>query len=240
MSAIKKAMVLAAGLGTRMREHMDDRPKPLVPIAGKALIDYTLDALERYGIEEVLVNVHHMADQIEAHLNAQSRPFTIRISDERGERLETGGGVKAALTILGTTPFFVINSDALWTDEPTCPLRDMAKSWSDDMDAMLMMVPRERAMGYSGRGDFHMAANAALRRRGPDEDAPWLFGGVQILRPELMDNTPDGPFSLNLVYDKALSNTRLMGCELTGRWFHVGDLDGVNAAESWATTRLEK
>ena len=234
MTAIKKAMILAAGLGTRMRAHMEDRPKPLVPIAEKPLINYTLDALERYGIEEVIINVHHMADQMEAHLDAQSRPFSIRISDERGERLETGGGVKAALPLLGDAPFFVINADALWTHEPSCPLGDMAEAWHDDMDALLMMVPMARAMGYSGRGDFHMDTEARLARRGPDEDARWLFGGVQILRPALMEGTPEGPFSLNLVYDKALGSSGLYGAPLTGRWFHVGDAEGVKAAEDWA------
>lgn len=225
-----RAMILAAGLGTRLRPITDVTPKPLVKVAGQALIDYCFDLLRRVGIRSVVVNKHHLAEQISDYVGAVSN-LEIAVSDETAALLETGGGVKKALPLLGRTPFFVLNSDVIVLDSGTSSLLKMHDFWdSEKMDALLLLHPVETAVGYAGSGDFHLGADGRLARRTKGEGAPYLFTGVQILNPALFDETPDEAFSLNLLYDKALANGRLYGLVHHGHWLHVGTPEAVTEA----------
>lgn len=225
-----KAMVLAAGLGTRMRALYPDRPKPLIPLAGRTLIDHALDALARAGVAHVVVNLHWMGDQLHRHLAGRDRPAVIESWED--ELLETGGGVAHALDHFEGEPFYVINSDAVWTDGATPALSRLAAAWRDDaMDALLLLQPRDRASGYEGPGDFVMADDGRLDRRPADGTAPWLFTGIQILHPRLFDDPPAGAWSLNRVYDRARLAGRLYGLGHDGGWYHVGTPEGLAVAE---------
>ncbi|MCW5698689.1 MAG: nucleotidyltransferase family protein [Rhodospirillales bacterium] len=228
---IRRAMVLAAGLGTRMRPITHKIPKPLVNIAGRTLLDRAIDRLEAAGIRKVVVNVHHLADKVVKHLKKRTSP-KIQISDEPA-RLETGGGVARALPMLGKKPFFVINGDILWLDGPYPSISDMAAMWDDErMDALLLLQPTIEAYGYEGDGDFLMDANGRIVRRRERHLAPYLFSGIQILHPRLFNNAPSGSFSLNVLYDRAIECERLYGYLHDGEWFHVGrpsDLEVVDA-----------
>lgn len=227
------AMVLAAGLGKRMRPLTATRPKPLVRIGGRALIDHSLDNLRQSGIRRVVVNVHYLAGQLEAHLKRSADSLEIIVSDERGELLETGGGVAKAMPLIGADPFFVLNSDNLWKDGPADTLRQMAHRWDPEkMDALLLLVPQARAHGYDGKGDFRMAVDGALERRLAPRLAPFVFSGVQLLKASLFDDVPAGAFSMNLIYDRLLESRRIFGISHQGRWFHVGTPDSVKAAEA--------
>ncbi len=229
MTAIGSAMILAAGLGTRMRPLTDKRPKPLVTLAGRTLLDWAFDRLQAVGIGHVVVNTHYRAEMIQAHLDGRDG---IVLSHEE-ERLETGGGVRRALPRLGAGPFFVINSDAVWLDARQPALARLAAAWRDArMDALLLLQPVDRAHGYAGRGDYHRAADGTLRRRGTAGTAPYLFAGVQILHPRLFDGAPDGPFSLNLLYDRAQKAGRLFGLAHDGEWFHVGTPEDLARTEA--------
>jgi MurNAc alpha-1-phosphate uridylyltransferase len=224
-------MVLAAGLGTRMRPITATTPKPLVAVGGKPLIDFSLDRLAEAGIERVVVNVHHLADRMEAHLARRASP-AIAISDEREELLETGGGLKKALPLLGAAPFLALNSDSLWIEGPQPNLRRFMDAWDPQrMDILLLVAATATSVGYDGRGDFAMAADGRLRRRQEREITPFVYAGVSILKPEVLAGTPDGPFSANLLYDRALAAGRLYGLRLDGQWLHVGDLESLRAAE---------
>ena len=230
---IDTAMVLAAGKGTRMRAAQDAPPKPLVELAGESLLARMLARLMAAGINRIIVNVHHKAAQIEAMLAdfAAAHPaLEIHISDERAALLETGGGVKKALPLLGAGPFLVANADVLWLE--TRPAIDglMAGFDADTMQARLLMAERATATGYDGIGDYHLLADGGLRRRGA-EPADWIFAGVQILTPALFADMPDGAFSLNKVYDQAQDTGALYGTPLAGRWMHVGTPEGRAAAE---------
>lgn len=231
MSArLTHGMVLAAGLGQRMRPLTDRVPKPLVPVAGRTLLDRALDRFAAAGLAAI-VNVHHHAEQIERHLAARATP-AIAISREP-VLLETGGGVARALPLLGRGPFVVANGDALWLDGPTPALARLAAAWNPArMDALLLVHSVTAAPGYDGRGDFMMDALGRLERRGPRRVAPFLFAGVQILDPGLFAGEPaDAPWSLNRVYDKALAAGRLFGLRHDGLWFHVGDIAGLRETE---------
>jgi N-acetyl-alpha-D-muramate 1-phosphate uridylyltransferase len=224
-------MVLAAGLGTRMRPITATTPKPLVAVGGKPLIDFSLDRLAEAGIERVVVNVHHLADRMEAHLARRASP-AIAISDEREELLETGGGLKKALPLLGAAPFLALNSDSLWIEGPQPNLRLFMDAWDPQrMDILLLVAATATSVGYDGRGDFAMAADGRLRRRQEREITPFVYAGVSILKPEVLAGTPDGPFSANLLYDRALAAGRLYGLRLDGQWLHVGDPQSLRAAE---------
>ncbi len=227
------AMVLAAGLGTRMRPLTDDRPKPLIPVAGKALIDYTLDRFAAAGVDRAVVNVHYLADQMEAHLAARHAP-RIAISDERDLLLETGGGLKKAREMLGDAPVYCANTDAILLDGPgeeACAR--LAAAFDDEaMDALLLLVPRERTSGYDGRGDFDLDADGAPAYRGDAPSAPFVYTGLQIIRPGVVDDGPDGPFSLRLAWDAAASAGRFGGVVHDGDWMHVGDPAGLAEAEA--------
>lgn len=217
------AMVLAAGLGKRMRPLTDTRPKPLIEVAGATLLDHALARLAAEGVCQAVVNVHYMADQVEAHLARRAPGLAVRISDERGRLLETGGGVAKALPLIDADPFLVVNSDNLWIDGVSPTLGLLAAHWdAARMDALLLLVPLARAHGYEGAGDFHMDSGGTLRRRAEHRVAPYVFSGVQILAKRLFDEVAIEPFSLNHLYDHALSQGRLYGAPHGGLWFHVG------------------
>jgi MurNAc alpha-1-phosphate uridylyltransferase len=230
-TAPKRAMVLAAGLGTRMRPFNGQLPKPLVRVGGKTLIDYVLDRLAAQGVERAVVNVHHLADQIERHL-AQRRQPKIVISDERGELLGTGGGVVKALPQLGDTPFFHVNSDTIWIDGVKPNLARLAEAFdSARMDALLLLAPAASSTGYGGRGDFSMAADGGLMRRGEREVVPFVYAGAAILTPAFFAGAPPGAFSMSPLFDRAADTGRLCGLRLEGVWMHVGTPEAIQAAE---------
>ena len=227
--APSRAMVLAAGRGERLRPLTDSLPKPLVPIAGRSLLDRALDRLAAVGVEAVVVNLHHLGAQIRTQL-APRRDLKITYSEEP-EALETGGGLARALAHFQGRNFFAINRDVLWQDFETPALVRLATAWDDaKMDGLLLLQPVARAVGYDGAGDFEMAADGGLERRS-GASAPFVFTGVQLLHPRLFDAAPDGRFSLNLLYDQALSNGRLFGLAHKGTWFHVGTLPGLAMVE---------
>jgi len=226
-------MVLAAGLGKRMRPLTATRPKPLIEVRGAALIDHALERLAAAGVERAVVNVHYMADRLEAHLKRRNHGLEIILSDERPLLLETGGGVAKALPLIDCDPFIVVNSDNLWIDGARPSVVALAERWDPErMDALLLLVPLARAMGYEGLGDFHMDAAGRLARRRERRVAPYVFSGVQLLSRRLFADVPAGPFSLNLVYDRALSAGRLFGLSHGGLWFHVGTPEAVGETEA--------
>ena len=228
---IQKAMVLAAGLGQRMRPLTDDRPKPLVEVAEKPLIDYTLDRLSSAGVEEAIVNVHYLADLLEAHLEGRRAP-QIKISDERDQLMDTGGGMKKAAALLGDDPIFYANTDAILINGMSDPYRRLMRAWRDDeMDALLLMASTCSASGYDGLGDFMMDPAGRLTRRKEKTIAPFVWSGVQIIHPRLLADTPDEPFSTNLLWNKAAEAGRLYGISHDGFWMHVGSPDGLEEAE---------
>jgi MurNAc alpha-1-phosphate uridylyltransferase len=228
----RHAMVLAAGLGARMRPLTDNLPKPLIRVGGKALIDYGLDQLADVGVEAAVVNVHYLADKIERHLAARERPRIV-ISDERKELLNTGGGVVKAMNHLGEAPFFHINSDSIWIDGARGNLQRLADAFDPaEMDALLLLAPAATSIGYGGRGDFAMASDGCLRRRAEREIVPFVYAGAALLSPALFSNPPPGAFSLNLVFDRAMATGRLHGLRLDGLWMHVGTPDAIAAAEA--------
>ncbi len=230
---VDTAMVLAAGLGTRMRPLTDHCPKPLIKVAGKPLIDHTLDRFARAGVRRAVVNVHYLADQMEAHLAARRAPEIV-ISDERARLLETGGGLKKAAPHHGTAPIYCTNTDAILVDggggEPCAAL---GKAWREDtMDALLLLVPFALASGYDGAGDFDLGADGAVGWR-TGKAAPFVYTGLQILRPSLLDGAPEGPFSLRVLWDKARDRGRMKGIVHQGPWMHVGDAQGLALAEAF-------
>ncbi len=227
----RSAMVLAAGLGPRMRPLTDRLPKPLVEVGGKALIDHVLDKLAVAGVELAVVNVHHMADTIERHLEARAQPRIV-ISDERELLLDTGGGVCNALAALGNAPFFHVNSDTIWIDGAHSNLARLAAAFDPAvMDALLLLAPTASSIGYAGRGDFSMAPDGTLRRRGEREVVPFVDAGAALLAPSLFADAPQGPFPLTLLFDRAMETGRLRGLRLEGVWMHVGTPDAIAAAE---------
>ena len=226
---IHRAMVLAAGLGLRLRPITLSTPKPLVGVAGRAMLDRALDHLAIAGVQEMVVNTHWLADAIKEHLADRS---DISLSHE-AELLETGGGVAKALPLLGHEPFYVVNSDIIWTDGDVPALRRLAMAWRDaDMDALLLLQPTKTAVGYEGKGDFFINAADVPRRRVDPEIAPLLFSGIQILHPRLFEGCPSGKFSLNVLYDRALAEGRLFGMVHDGGWFHVGTPDALPQVEA--------
>jgi len=229
---IDRAMVLAAGLGKRMRPLTDTLPKPLVPVAGKALIDHVLDKLADAGVTQAVVNVHYHAGQIEAHLKSRTRPRIV-ISDERAEILDTGGGVVKALPQLGIAPFFHMNSDTLWIEgvRPNLP-RLAAQFDAARMDILLLLASTTTSIGYEGRGDFIMTPDGRLARRPEREVAPFVYAGAAILNPAIFTDAPQGAFSLNRMFDRAAEAGRLHGLRLDGTWMHVGTPEAIKAAEA--------
>jgi len=231
-AAPRTAMVLAAGFGERMRPLTDRMPKPLVPVAGRPLIDHVLDRLAAAGIERAVVNVHYLADQIERHLKGRTAPAIV-ISDERDKLLDTGGGVVKALGAIGNEPFVHVNSDTIWIDGVKPNLEKLAEAFDPaQMDALLLLAPVSTSIGYAGRGDFTMAADGRLTRRSERDVAPFVYAGAAILRPELFKGAPDGAFSLTMLFDRAAAAGRLHGLRMEGVWMHVGTPGAIKEAEA--------
>ena len=226
-----KAMVLAAGLGLRMRPLTDTMPKPLVRVAGRALLDHVLDKLAEAGVAEAVVNVHYLPDQIIDHVATRTDP-KIAISDERDRVLGTGGAVVKALPLLGTAPFFHLNADTMWIDGVRPNLARLAEAFDPArMDVLLLMAPTTNSIGYSGAGDYAMLTDGALRRRKENQVVPFVYAGVAILSPALFVDAPSGEFSLTKLFDRANEQERLFGLRMDGVWMHVGTPDAVRAAE---------
>src|SRR5690349_8945119 len=227
----RTAMVLAAGLGTRMRPLTDTKPKPLIAVAGRPLLDHVLDRLADAGVDRAVVNVHYLAEQIIAHTAGRQRP-RVTLSDERGLLLGTGGGVVKALPQLGAEPFFHINSDTIWIDGVTPNLTRLAAAFDPArMDALLLLAPAASSIGYSGRGDFLMASDGRLARRGEREVVPFVYAGAAILTPSFFAGAPAGAFSMSPLFDRAAEAGRLCGLRLEGVWMHVGTPEAITAAE---------
>lgn len=228
----RRAMVLAAGNGTRMRPLTERMPKPLVAVAGKALIDHVLDRLDAAGVETAVVNIHHFADQMERHLAGRRSPRIV-LSDERGDLLDTGGGVMKALPLLGDAPFFHLNADTIWNDGVKPNLLRLADAFdAGQMDALLLLAATATSVGYDGRGDYALGADGRLTRRGEREVAPFVYAGAAILTPALFKSAPDGAFSLVRLFDQAMEEGRLYGIRLEGTWMHVGAPEAIAAAEA--------
>lgn len=227
----KTAMILAAGLGTRMRPITDTIPKPLVKVYGKTLLDHALDVVEKTGVKQAVVNVHHHADLMEEHLASRGHPI-IAISDEREELLNSGGGIVKALPMIGKNPFFLLNSDTFWIEGCTPNLSRMTEFWQPgEMDILLMLSSVAGAIGYTNKGDFTMDGDGRLTRREERTTAPFAYAGAAIVSPEIFDNAPEGAFSINLLFDEAIEKNRLFGMNMEGLWLHVGTPEGIKDAE---------
>ncbi len=229
----RTAMVMAAGLGKRMRPLTATRPKPLVAVAGKALIDHALDRLRAAGVKRAVVNVHYLADALEAHLAGNDHGLEIAISDERDALLETGGGLVRALPLIDADPFLAVNSDNLWTDGPIDAIRLLAARWDDEaMDALLLMIPQARANCHRGRGDFHMDGTGRIGRRKPGRIAPFVWTGLQMLSKRLIVDPPGKAFSTNVFWDRAIAAGRAFGVVHQGLWFDVGTPEAIARTEA--------
>lgn len=234
MTTPRHAMVLAAGLGLRMRPLTKHTPKPLIPVAGRSMLDRVFDRLDEAGVPDRVVNTHWLADQIARHL-ANHSGVTLSHEDVL---LDTGGGVAHALPLLGAQPFFVCNADVVWLDGAQPALIRLAEAWdAARMDALLLLEPVGPAFGYDGPGDFFRADDGRLQRRSDASTAPLVFTGVQILHPRLFADAPVGPFSLNTLHDRAQATTRLFGLVHDGDWLHVGTPEALTEAESWFAAR---
>lgn len=206
-------------------------PKPLVKVGGRTLIDFALDRLSEAGMERIVVNVHHFADMLEEHLRTRKMPQLV-VSDERSAVLETGGGVKKALPLLGDEPFITFNSDSIWIEGAQPNLKRLVASWNPEaMDILMLVAPSSTSVGYEGPGDFSMDESGRLRRRKEGESVPFVYAGVAIVKPELVSGSPEGPFSANLFYDRAIARDRLYGLRLEGQWLHVGEPRAIAEAE---------
>jgi len=233
VSVPTRAMIMAAGLGTRMRPLTDDRPKPLVTLRGRSLIDHTIDRLVAAGVTMVVINLHYRADMLRAHLDKR-RDIEVRYSDEAGELLGTGGGVRKALGNFAGEPFFILNSDSVWVEGYSPALETMKRIWDDaSMDALLLLASMTTAMGYEGSGDFLMDAEGRLSRVPERQLSPYAYTGVQIIHPRLFDAAPEGAFSTNLMWNRAIAKRRLHGTRLEGVWIHVGTPEARDQAESY-------
>lgn len=234
MSALASdtAMVMAAGLGKRMRPLTATQPKPMVRVAGKPLIDHALDRLESAGVAKAVVNVHYLADALEAHVKGRAAP-KVAISDERAQLLETGGGlVKAANAGLLPDPFFCLNADNIWLEGPRDAFHDLSARWdADQMDALLLLVPHARALNFAGKGDFHMDPLGRISRRRSGRIAPFIYTGIQLVSHRLLRDAPEGAFSTNVLWNRAIEEGRLFGTSFTGQWFEVGTPGAIGPTE---------
>lgn len=229
----RKAMVLAAGLGKRMRPLTNDIPKPMVAFRGKPLVDHVLDRLAQAGIEEAIVNLHYKPEPLSRHLQARTAP-KITLSDEQDALLDTGGGIARALPKLGNEPFVVHNSDSVWEEGVGSNLDRLFAHWDGErMDSLLLMALGGSSLGYDGHGDFTMDAEGRLRRRQENREAPFVFSGVSIAHPRLFADAPSGAFSLNTLWDRAIARDRLFGVRLEGVWMHIGTPEALEEAERW-------
>ena len=234
MTSPTMAMVLAAGLGKRMRPITHHTPKPLVKVGGVTMLDRVLEHLRDAGVTECVVNVHHLAANIRSHLAHRTVGPRTLISDETADLLETGGGVREALPMLGSAPFYVANADIIWTDGEESALKRLAAAWDPKrMDALLLLAPVEMAHGYEGQGDFVLGPNGKITgRRGEAPSAPYLYAGVQILKPEAFHGAPGGAWSMNLVFSRLLKMGRLYGLVHDGGWYHVGTPKDIKPTEA--------
>lgn len=231
--SVTRAMIMAAGLGTRMRPLTDDRPKPLVTVRGKTLIDHAIDRLVQAGVTMIVVNVHYRAEMLKAHL-ARRHDVEIRISEEREALLGTGGGIVHALPHFAGEPFFVHNSDSVWVEGIGHALDRMIAYWDPDrMDALLLLASMVTALGFEGTGDFLLDAEGRVARVPEHRLSPFAYPGVQIVHPRIFENAPDGEFSMNLLWNRAIERERLRGIRLDGVWIHVGTPDAVREAEAF-------
>lgn len=231
-------MVLGAGHGTRMRPLTATRPKPLVEVGGRPLIDHALDRLAAAGIETAVVNVHYLADLMEAHLARRAAAPRIVVCDERERLLDTGLGTKRALPSLGEGPFLVHNTDSIWLEGPRSNIERLIEAYDPArMDIALLLAATATSIGFDHPGDFEMAADGRLARRGERRIAPFAYTGVAILDPALFADTPEEPFSLNLLFDRALARGRLFGLRLDGIWLHVGDPSAHREAQERLVAR---
>ncbi|WP_404481626.1 nucleotidyltransferase family protein [Novosphingobium sp. BL-52-GroH] len=229
------AMILAAGLGKRMRPLTATQPKPLVRVAGKSLIDHALDKLGSAGVGKAVVNTHYMADALEGHLKVRKTAPQVTVSDERDQLLETGGGMVRAAPLL-PEPFFCLNSDNIWLDGPTDVFAELSQGWDPErMDALLLMVPHTRALNYRGEGDFHLDPNGRVTRRRAGRVAPFIYTGIQLVSHRLLRDAPQGPFSTNLLWSRAIEEGRLYGISHMGLWFEVGEPSAIKPTEEWMT-----
>lgn len=228
------AMVMAAGLGKRMRPLTASQPKPMVRVAGKALIDYSLDHLASAGVAKAVVNVHYLADALEAHVGHRKAP-AVAISDERELLLETGGGMVKAQGLL-PDPFFCLNSDNIWLDGPRNVFTELSQAWDPDkMDALLLVVNHQRAHNYVGKGDFHLDPNGVISRRRSGRIAPYIYTGIQLVSQRLLREAPEGAFSTNVFWNRAIQEGRLYGLAHTGEWFEVGTPQSIPPTEARLT-----
>jgi MurNAc alpha-1-phosphate uridylyltransferase len=224
-------MILAAGLGKRMLPLTINRPKPLLEVGGRRMIDYAVAHLRKAGLRRAVVNTHYLPEQIISWAASQ-RDLDIIISDERHELLDTGGGILKALPLLGPEPFFVLNSDSFWMDGKTSALDRLRRAWNGGlMDSLLLLCPTASAVGYKGEGDFHLRDDGRLARRRAPDPAPFVYAGCFIVSPALFHAAPKGPFSMNLLWDQAQAKGRLFGLRHDGLWFHVGSPDSIAYAE---------
>ncbi|MDX1739205.1 MAG: nucleotidyltransferase family protein [Alphaproteobacteria bacterium] len=229
MANFKKAMVMSAGLGTRMRPVTNHMPKPLVPFLGKPLIDWTMELLSEAGVEDFIVNTHYLADMIHKHFEHDTR---VTISHEE-TILETGGGMKHARALLGEEALFVANADVILAGEALSSIQALRAAWDEDkMDCLLLLVPKENAFGHPGAGDYFLGEDGQLRRRLEEPEAPYIFSSFRIMRPSLLNDTPDGAFSLRDCFDKAQKNGRLFGIVHQDQWLDISSVSSLNEAEA--------
>jgi len=227
------AMIMAAGLGKRMRPLTASRPKPLIEVGGKALLDHVLEKLHTAGVRKVVVNVHYLADALEAHLASRAHGLEVVISDERDLLMETGGGLMQAAPLIDCDPFLSLNSDNLWVDGPADTIKLLTSHWDDaKMDALLLLVPLARALNHKGMGDFHMTRTGRLRRRQRSHVAPFVFTGIQMLSKRILRDAPEGPFSTNIFWDRAIEEGRCFGAVHQGLWFDVGTPKSIQLTEA--------
>ena len=224
-------MIMAAGMGKRMRPLTASQPKPLVRVAGKPLIDHALDRIAAAGITNAVVNVHYLADALEAHVKERADP-KVAISDEREMLLETGGGLIKAQPQL-PDPFFCLNSDNIWLEGPRDAFADLSEAWDPDrMDALLLLVPHTGAHNYRGKGDFHIDSVGRVSRRRSGRIAPFIYSGIQLVSHRLLRDPPDEPkFSTNILWSRAIEEGRLFGIAFTGAWFEVGTPEAIKPTE---------
>ncbi|MEM9223270.1 MAG: nucleotidyltransferase family protein [Pseudomonadota bacterium] len=227
----RTAMVLAAGRGARMRPLSAMTPKPLIEVAGKALIDYLFDRLESGGVTRFVVNVHYLPDLIEVHVKKRA-PGRVEISDERDGLLETGGGIVKALPLLPDEPFLVANSDTFWVEGASNDVARLIAAYDQTvMDGLLLLSPTVSAVGYDGNGDFDLSGDGRLTRRAEKTIAPFVYAGCGLFSRRAFEGMPPGPFSLNVVFDRLLAKGRLFGLRLDGLWLHVGTPAAISEAE---------
>ena len=229
----RTAMIMAAGLGKRMRPLTATTPKPLIPVGGKPLLDHVLEKLAAAGVKKAVVNVHYLADAVEAHLASRAHGLEVAISDERSLLMETGGGLVQAAPLIDSDPFIALNSDNLWVDGPADTLKLLASHWDDaKMDALLLLVPLARAENHRGMGDFHMDRSGRLRRRDRSHVAPFVYTGIQMVSKRLLRDAPEGPFSTNVLWDRAIEEGRCFGAVHQGLWFDVGTPKAIPMTEA--------